>query len=217
MQDDGWFCHGQNFNSEGLAIQELAETRAEGFLARVQQSDSSACCRWRALFRLRHYTGVGQSGGRGRIYSFHFFRGEEAVRTEMLIRKSLSYGRCRSAHLRRYCLGASPISRLNTRLKELSDPYPMADATSEKDILFERIIAPALYIRQRVRYSSGVRPKMVLNFKAKADLDMRASRASDSTDQLLSNPACIACIALPRCLSDIAANHPFGGASELLA
>jgi hypothetical protein len=49
MQDEGWFCHGQNFNSEGLAIQELAETRAEGFLARVQQSDSSACCRWRAL------------------------------------------------------------------------------------------------------------------------------------------------------------------------
>ena len=119
--------------------------------------------------------------------------------------------------MRRYSLGATPISRLNTRLKELSDPYPMADATSEKDILFERIIAPALYIRQRVRYSSGVRPKTVLNFKAKTDLDMRASRASDSTDQALSKPACIACIALPRCLSDIAANHPFGGASELLA
>ena len=135
----------------------------------------------------------------------------------MLTRKLFSYERCRSAPLRRYSLGVTLISRLNTRLKELSDPYPMADATSEKDILFERIIAPALYIRQRVRYASGVRPKTVLNFKAKADLDMRASRASDSTDQLLSKPACIACIALPRCLSDIAANHPFGGASELLA
>ena len=88
---------------------------------------------------------------RGRTYRFHSFRGEEAVRTEMLTRKSFSYGRCRSAHLRRYSLGATPISRLNTRLNELSDPYPMADATSEKDILFERIIAPALYIRQRVR------------------------------------------------------------------
>ena len=135
----------------------------------------------------------------------------------MLTRKLFSYERCRSAHLRRYSVGVTPISRLNTRLKELSDPYPMADATSEKDILFERIIAPALCIRQRVRYSSGVRPKTVLNFKAKADLDMCASRASDSTDQLLSKPACIACMASPRCLSDIAANHPFGGASELFA
>ena len=135
----------------------------------------------------------------------------------MLTRKSFSDGRCRSAHLRRYSLGATPISRLNTRLKELSDPYPMADATSEKDILFERIIAPALDIRQRVRYSSGVRPKTVLNFKAKADLDMRASRASDATDQLLSMSECIAPIALVRCLSDTAANHPFGGAAELPA
>jgi len=124
---------------------------------------------------------------------------------------------CRSAHLRRYSLGATPISRLNTRLKELSDPYPMADATSEKDILFERIIAPALYIRQRVRYSSGVRPKTVLNFKAKADLDMLASRARDAMDQLLSRRECIACMALLRCLSDMAANHPVGGASEPLA
>ena len=46
---------------------------------------------------------------------------------------------CRNAHLRRYSLGASPISRLNTRLKELSDPYPTAEATSENDILFEEI------------------------------------------------------------------------------
>ena len=28
--------------------------------------------------RLRDYTGVGQSGGRGRTYSFHFSNGEEA-------------------------------------------------------------------------------------------------------------------------------------------
>src|SRR3984893_1055036 len=124
---------------------------------------------------------------------------------------------CRSALLRRYSLGASPISRLKTRLKELSDPYPMADATSENDVLFERIMAPALCIRHRVRYSRGVWPKTVLNFKAKADLDMRASRASDSTDQLLSMPECIACMALLRCLSEIAANHPFGGAAELVA
>jgi hypothetical protein len=93
----------------------------------------------------------------------------------------------------------------------------MADATSENDIWFERIMAPALCIRQRVRYSRGVCPKTVLNFKAKADLDMRASRASDSTDQLLSKLACIACMALLRCFSDIAASQPFGGASELLA
>src|SRR5258708_34009538 len=123
---------------------------------------------------------------------------------------------CKSAHLRPYCRGASPTARLKTRLKELSDPYRMADATSAKDILFERIMPPALYIRQRVRYSKGVWPKTVLNFNAKADLDMRASRASDSTDQLLSMPECIACMALLRCLSDMAANQPFGGAAELL-
>src|SRR5216684_2302294 len=120
------------------------------------------------------------------------------AKAEMLARNHSPMGGCTDAHLRRYSLGATPISRLNTRLKELSDPYPMADATSEKDILFERIIAPALNILQRVRYSSGVRPKTVLNFKAKADLDMRASRASDRTDQLLSKPECIACMALPR-------------------
>ena len=124
---------------------------------------------------------------------------------------------CRIAHLRRYSLGATPISRLNTRLKELSDPYPMADATSENDVLFERIMDPALYIRHWVRYSRGVCPKTVLNFKANADLDMRASRASDATEQRLSKPACIAPMALLRCLSDIAANHPFGGAAELLS
>src|SRR4029077_6166076 len=100
----------------------------------------------------------------------------------------------------RYSLGASPISRLKTRLKELSDPYPTADATSENDVLFVRIMAPPLYIPHRVRYSRGVCPKTVLNFKAKADLDIRASRASDSTDQLLSMPECIACMALLRCL-----------------
>src|SRR6202045_3215048 len=124
---------------------------------------------------------------------------------------------CSSAHLRRYSLGATPISRLKTRRKELSDPYPTADATSENDVLSERIMAPALCIRHRVRYSRGVWPKTVLNFKAKADLDMRASRASDSTDQLLSMPECIACMALLRCLSDMAANQLFGGAAELLA
>jgi hypothetical protein len=123
---------------------------------------------------------------------------------------------CRNAHLRRYSLGASPISRLNTRLKELSDPYPMADATSENDRWFARIIPPALYIRHFVRYSRGVCPKTVLNLKAKADLDIRASRASDATDQLLSMPACIARMALLRCLSDMAASQPFGGAAELL-
>src|SRR5580692_6566919 len=126
-------------------------------------------------------------------------------------------GDCRTAHLRRYSLGATPISRLNTRLKELPDPYPTPDATSVNDVFFVRITAPALYILHCVRYSRGVWRKTVLNFKANADLDMRASRASDSTDQVLSKPACIACITLPRCLSDIAANHPFGGASELLA
>jgi|SRR6266481_2137058 len=67
-----------------------------------------------------------------------------------------------------------PISLLNTRLNELSDPYPTAEATSENDILFERIMAPALYMRHCVRYSRGVWPKTILNFKAKADLDMLA-------------------------------------------
>ncbi len=42
---------------------------------------------------------------------------------------------CRNAHLRRYSLGATPVSRLKTRLKELSDPYPTADATSQNDVL----------------------------------------------------------------------------------
>ncbi len=78
-------------------------------------------------------------------------------------------------------------------------------------------MAPALYIRHCVRYSRGVWSKTVLNFRANADLDMRASRASDATDQLLSMFECIACMALLRCLSDIAANHPFGGAAELPA
>ena len=136
---------------------------------------------------------------------------------EVLGRNHSAMGDYRGAHLRRYSLGATPIARLKTRRKELSDPYPTADATSKSDILLERIMSPALCIRQRVRYSSGVWPKTVLNFKAKADLDMRASRASDSTDQLLSKPECIACMALLRCLSDMAANHPFGGAAELPA
>src|SRR5258707_12162859 len=126
-------------------------------------------------------------------------------------------GDYRGAHLRRYSLGATPIARVKTRRKELSDPYPTADAASENDVLFERIMSPALYIRHCVRYSRGVWPKTVLNFKAKADLDMRASRASDSTDQLLSRPECIASRALLRCLSDMSANHPFGGAGDLLA
>src|SRR5260370_12848903 len=116
---------------------------------------------------------------------------------------------CRSAHLRRYSLGASPISRLKTRLKELSDPYPMADATSANDVLFERIMAPALCIRHRVRYSRGGWPKTVLNFKAKADLDMRASRASDPTDQLLSMAECIARMPLLRCSSDMPPSQLF--------
>ena len=93
----------------------------------------------------------------------------------------------------------------------------MAEATSENDMLFERIMAPALYIRHWVRYSRGVWSKTVLNFKAKADLDMRASRASDLTDQPLSIPECIAPIALLRCLSDMAPNQPFSGAAELPA
>src|ERR1700680_1737613 len=123
---------------------------------------------------------------------------------------------CTRAHLRRYSLGGTPISRLKTRLNELSDPYPTANAASE-NVLFERIMAPALYMRHWVRYSRGVWPKTVLNFKAKADRDMRASRSSDSTDQFRSRPECIASMALLRCLSDMAANHPFGGAAELLA
>src|SRR3984893_10160978 len=101
---------------------------------------------------------------------------------------------CKSADLRRYSLGAAPISRLKARVKELADPYRMADATSENDVLFERMIAPALYMRHWVRYSRGVWPKTVLNFKAEADRDMRASRDSDSTDKLLSRPECIASI-----------------------
>src|SRR6202043_1710977 len=117
-------------------------------------------------------------------------------------------GDCRSAHLRRYSLGARPISRLKTRLKELSDPYPTADATSENDVLSERIMAPALCIRHRVRYSRGVWPKTVLNFKAKETPDTLASGASDSTDQFLSRPEVIACMALLRCWSAMAANHP---------
>jgi hypothetical protein len=36
------------FQFVDLAIQGLAVTRAEGFLARVQ-SDSSVCCQWRPL------------------------------------------------------------------------------------------------------------------------------------------------------------------------
>src|SRR5580692_8853182 len=124
---------------------------------------------------------------------------------------------CRSLHLRLYSLGATPISRLKTRLKELSDPYPTADATSDNDSLFERIMAPALYIRHCVRYSKGVWPKTVLNFAANADLDMLASRASDSTDQFSSKLPCIAAMAFLRSLSDTAASHPFSGAAELLA
>jgi len=38
---------------------------------------------------------------------------------------------------------------------------------------------------------------------------MRASRASESTDQFLSSLECIASMALLRCLSDMAANQPF--------
>src|ERR1700730_3305244 len=148
---------------------------------------------------------------------FHSFRGEEAARTEMLTRTHSPTDDGRSVLLRRYSLGATPIFRLKTRLKELPDPYPTADATSENDVLFERIMAPALYMRHWVRYSRGVCPKTALNFRAKADLDMRASRARDAIDQLLSRRECIACMALLRCLSDMAANHPFGGAAELLA
>ena len=140
-----------------------------------------------------------------------------ASTTRMLGRGHSLMDDSRSAHLRRYSLGATPISRLKTRRKELSDPYPTADATSENDVLFNRIMAPALYIRHCVRYSRGVWLKTVLNFKAKADLDMRAWRASDLIDQLLSRRECIACMALLRCLSDMAANHPFFGAAELLA
>ena len=122
-----------------------------------------------------------------------------------------------AVHFRRYSLGARPISRLKTRLKELSDWYPTAEATSASVVLFARIKAPALYIRHWVRYPRGVWPKIALNLKAKADLDILASRASDSTDQRSSRPECIASIALPRCLSDMAANHPFCGAAWLFA
>jgi hypothetical protein len=130
---------------------------------------------------------------------------------------SFFYGRLQKRARASILPGSLPTSRLNTRLKELSDPYPMADATSENDVFFEPIMAPALYMRHCVRYSRGVWPKTVLNFKAKADLDMLASRASDSTNQLLSMPECIASMALLRCLSEMAANRPFGGAAELLA
>jgi len=141
----------------------------------------------------------------------------ENARVQILARDHSPVDDCRSAHLRRYSLGATPISRLKTRLKELSDPYPTAEATSENDPFFERIMAPALYILHWVRYSRGVRPKTVLNFKAKADLDMCDSRASEATDQFVLTLECIASMALLRCLSEIAANHPFGGAAGLLA
>src|SRR5260370_12309247 len=52
---------------------------------------------------------------------------------------------CRSAHLHRYSLGATPISRLKTRLIQLSDPYPPAESTSANDVFFERLIAPRVY------------------------------------------------------------------------
>src|ERR1700738_5127068 len=160
---------------------------------------------------IRGYRCSGKYGQRANIITWSRFKMSMA-RTGSTIQAD----DCVSAHLRRYSLGATPISRLKTRLKEVSDSYPTAEAASENDVSFERIMAPALYIRHCVRYSRGVWPKTVLNFKAKAELDMRASRASDSTDQLLSRPECIASMALPICLSDMAANHPFGGAAELI-
>src|ERR1700692_69665 len=87
-------------------------------------------------------------------------------RQKMLASNHSPIDDCRTAYLRRYSLGAKPISRLKTRLKELSDPYPTAEATSDNDVLFARIMAPALYIRHWVRYSRGVWPKIVLNLKA---------------------------------------------------
>src|SRR5258708_11388679 len=54
----------------------------------------------------------------------------------MLARNHSPLDDCRGAHLRRYSLGASPISRLKTRLKELSDPHPMADASESYCCLF---------------------------------------------------------------------------------
>src|SRR5260370_11831385 len=47
----------------------------------------------------------------------------------------------RSVHLRRYSLGATPISRLNTRLKELSYPYPTPHTTSANTEFFYALIA----------------------------------------------------------------------------
>jgi catechol 2,3-dioxygenase-like lactoylglutathione lyase family enzyme len=72
--------------------------------------------------------------------------------------QTFSYGRLLERALASIFPGSS-ISRLNTRLKELSDPYPTSDATSENDVLFERIMAPALYICHCVRYSRGVWPQ----------------------------------------------------------
>src|SRR5258706_8593633 len=61
-----------------------------------------------------------------------------SARTRMLARNyspTAPMDDCRSADLRWYSLGATPISRLKTRLKELSDPYPTTEATSENDVL----------------------------------------------------------------------------------
>src|SRR5260370_9561425 len=60
----------------------------------------------------------------------------------------------RTAHLRPYSRGATPVSRLKTRLKELSDPYPTATAPSENEIWLQRIRSPALYIRHYLMYCS---------------------------------------------------------------
>jgi len=49
--------------------------------------------------------------------------------------------------LRRYSLGARPISRLKTRLKRNFGRYPTAAATSESDVLFRAKQGAALYIR----------------------------------------------------------------------
>ena len=91
--------------------------------------------------------------------------------------QSFSYGRLQKRALAAIFPGSyARGSRLKTRLKELSDPYPTADATSQNDVLFDRIMPPALYIRHWVRYSRGVWPKTILNFKAKADLDMHQGK-----------------------------------------
>src|ERR1035441_5548658 len=66
----------------------------------------------------------------------------------------------------------------------------------------------ALYIRQFVKYSSGVSPSISLNLTAKAERDMPAAAASVSTVHGFSTFSCIALSAAPTCGSQDGAKQP---------